>query len=95
MIGLANGDPPSPETLAAIVQAGIAEGVDVSPASAWEIGMLSKPRQDGMPAHQFLPDPKTWFAVFLACRVATITQNSLPATTGLVSCLSPLSHELL
>ena len=50
---------------AAIVQAGLADGVYVSPVSAWEVGLLSlpKPRR---PALRFLPDPKAWFARFLA-----------------------------
>lgn len=61
MIWLANGNPLAPAALTAIVAAGLAEGVYVSPVSAWEVGMLSKPRPGRDPGPQFLPDPKTWF----------------------------------
>jgi PIN domain nuclease of toxin-antitoxin system len=53
----------------------LTDGVFVSPASAWEIGMLSKPRS-GRPALHFLPDPKTWFARLMsgpAIKKAAIT----------------------
>src|SRR5215207_6049466 len=36
----------------------------VSPVSAWEIGLLSRPKR-AWPT-QFAPDPKTWFARFMA-----------------------------
>jgi PIN domain nuclease of toxin-antitoxin system len=62
VIWLANGDPLAPSSLAAIVHAGLAEGVFVSPISAWEVGMLSTARARRGPALQFLPDAKTWFA---------------------------------
>lgn len=66
MIWLANGDPLPPEAVARIVRAGLGEGVFVSTVSAWEVGMLSRPRAGRGPALQFLPDPKTWFARFMA-----------------------------
>jgi PIN domain nuclease of toxin-antitoxin system len=62
VIWLANGDPLAPSSLAAIVHAGLAEGVFVSPISAWEVGMLSTARAKCGLALQFLPDAKTWFA---------------------------------
>jgi PIN domain nuclease of toxin-antitoxin system len=66
MIWLANGCPLDPEALAAIIRAGLQGGIFVSPISAWEIGMLSKPRS-GRPAPvRFTPDAKTWFARFMA-----------------------------
>jgi PIN domain nuclease of toxin-antitoxin system len=65
LIWLANGDHMMRGASAAIVQAGLADGVYVSPVSAWEIGLLSLPRPR-RPALQFLPDPKTWFTRFLA-----------------------------
>jgi PIN domain nuclease of toxin-antitoxin system len=64
-IWLANGDPLPDAARAVIFHAGLADGVYVSVASAWEIGMLSKPKP-GKAALQFLPDPKTWFARFMA-----------------------------
>ena len=42
----------------------MAEGVFVSPVSAWEVGLLSR-RGSGR-AVAFLPDPATWFARVLA-----------------------------
>ena len=61
VIWLANGDPLAPSALVAIVASGMADGVYVSPVSAWEIGMLSRPRPGRDSGPQFLPDPKTWF----------------------------------
>ncbi|WP_375398768.1 type II toxin-antitoxin system VapC family toxin [uncultured Sphingomonas sp.] len=49
----------------AIVDAGRATGVFVSPVTAWEIGFLTYPAK-GAPRLQFLPDPKTWFANLMA-----------------------------
>lgn len=75
-IWLANGDRLAPAALEAIVAAGLAHGVYVSPASAWEIGMLSRARPGRAPGPQFLPDPKTWFARVPAgpgIRQATLT----------------------
>ncbi|HEY1261071.1 MAG TPA: type II toxin-antitoxin system VapC family toxin [Stellaceae bacterium] len=66
VIWLANGDPMATAALAAIVHAGLADGVYVSPISAWEVGLLSKPRTRRVPALQFVPDPKTWFARVMA-----------------------------
>ena len=61
VIWLANGAAMSASAIEAVVQAGLTGGVFVSPVSAWEIGMLCKER--GL---QCLPDPKTWFARFMA-----------------------------
>lgn len=66
VIWLANGDPLGPDAAAAIVRAGLRGGVFVSPISAWEIGMLSKPRPGRSGMVRFTPDPKTWFARFMA-----------------------------
>ena len=74
-IWLANGDPLPADVTAAIVRAALADGVFVSPVSAWEIGLLSKPRS-GRPALHFLPDPKTLFATLMAktnFHLATLT----------------------
>lgn len=45
-----------------IIYAGLADGVFVSPVTAWEIGLLARPRANGIAAVQFLPDPQQWFA---------------------------------
>jgi PIN domain nuclease of toxin-antitoxin system len=66
LIWLANGDALQPQALSAIISAGSADGIFVSPASAWEIGMLSRPRQGRSGAVSFLPDPQSWFARFVA-----------------------------
>src|SRR3984893_15834673 len=57
-----------------IIQAGGDDGVYVSPVSAWEIGLLSRPGRPN--TVHFLPDPKTWFARVLgapAVRQAAFT----------------------
>lgn len=61
-IWLANGDPIAPAALAAISYAALADGIFVSPASAWEVGLLSRVRGANQPAVSFLPDPQSWFA---------------------------------
>jgi PIN domain nuclease of toxin-antitoxin system len=66
VIWLANGVSLPPSAVAMIVQAGLADGMFVSTASAWEIGLLSRPRPGRQPAVQCLPDAKTWFTNFLA-----------------------------
>ena len=50
----------------AIREAAIRGDLYISPASAWEIGLLARPRADRARGLQFLPDPKTWFANFMA-----------------------------
>lgn len=60
-IWLANGALSAP-VVAIIVAAGLSDGIFISPVSAWEIGMLSKPRSQCATAPIFLPDPKAWFA---------------------------------
>ena len=64
IIWLANGDPLQNQADAKIIHAALADGVFVSPISAWEVGMLSRPKTGR--AVQFLPDPATWFARFMA-----------------------------
>ncbi len=62
VIWLANGDPLAQEALAAISHAALAEGVFVSPTSAWEVGLLSRVRSGNGPALTFLPDPQSFMA---------------------------------
>jgi PIN domain nuclease of toxin-antitoxin system len=66
MIWFANGDRLAPRALEAVERAGESAGVFVSPISAWEIGVLSRPRSNRRAALQFLPDPETWFEQVLA-----------------------------
>jgi PIN domain nuclease of toxin-antitoxin system len=66
VIWLANGEAMDPDAVTAIVHAGLHGGIFVSPISAWEIGMLSKARPGRAGIVRFLPDPKTWFARFMA-----------------------------
>ena len=64
VIWLAEGAAMADEALAVIAHAAAAEGLHVSPISAWEIGLLSRPRSGrGM---TFLPDPSTWFSRLMA-----------------------------
>jgi PIN domain nuclease of toxin-antitoxin system len=76
VIYFANGDAMAEAAMEAIIKAGQADGVYVSPVSAWEIGLLSRPgRPDTV---RFLPDPKTWFARVLgapAVRQAIFTPD--------------------
>jgi PIN domain nuclease of toxin-antitoxin system len=44
VIWLANGDPMTSSATVAIIHAGLTDGVFVSPVSAWEVGLLSKPK---------------------------------------------------
>jgi PIN domain nuclease of toxin-antitoxin system len=78
VIWLANGETLASDAHDAIIAAGLAGGVHVSPASAWEIGLLSRPRPNRGTMLHFLPDPKTWFAMFMAgpgIRAAAITPD--------------------
>jgi PIN domain nuclease of toxin-antitoxin system len=73
-IWLANGSRMARGALARIVAAGLEGGVFVSPVSAWEIGLLSRPSRS--PGARFLPDPKTWFQRLMAgpgIKVAAVT----------------------
>ena len=64
VIWLANGDDMAQPALRAIVHAGLADGVYVSPVSAWEVGLLGSPSR--AEPIGFFPDPKTWFARVMA-----------------------------
>lgn len=66
LIWLANGDAIADAARDAIIAAGIDGAIHVSPASAWEIGMLSRSRPGRDAPLQFLPDPKTWFTRLMA-----------------------------
>jgi PIN domain nuclease of toxin-antitoxin system len=88
MIWLANGDPLLDGADQAIMQAALADGVFVSPVSAWEIGMLSRPRAGR--AIQFLPDPTTWFN-----RVMAAPAVRAAAFTGEIAIAASLLPEPL
>jgi PIN domain nuclease of toxin-antitoxin system len=47
-----------------IHDAAMSDGIFVSPVSAWEVGLLSRPGRPN--TIRFLPDPKSWFARALA-----------------------------
>jgi PIN domain nuclease of toxin-antitoxin system len=65
VIWLANGDLPA-HAVDIVVRAALAKGVYVSPISAWEVGLLSRPKPNRAASLEFLPDPKAWFARFMA-----------------------------
>lgn len=48
-----------------MAHAGATRGILVSPISAWEIGLLSRPKSRRRHGLDFSPDPKTWFARLL------------------------------
>lgn len=56
----------SDSVFARVLAAGLSDGVFVSPVSAWEVGLLARPRANGQPAVTFKPDPQTWFAMLLS-----------------------------
>ena len=62
VIWLANGDPLAKPATAAILRAGSQDGIFISPISAWEVGLLSRPKSGRNLAVRFMPDPKTWFS---------------------------------
>ena len=66
IIWLVNAGSLSIGALAAIRHAGQSGGVYVSTASAWEIGLLGRPRPGRKDMPQFKPDPKAWFATLMA-----------------------------
>lgn len=66
IIWLFNGDKLTRQAERAVVEAGLAGAILISPVSAWEVGMLSRPRAGRPTPLVFLPDPKTWFRRALA-----------------------------
>jgi PIN domain nuclease of toxin-antitoxin system len=56
----------SDSALAHVIYAGLADGVFVSPVSAWEVGLLARPRPTGGPKVMFMPDPQSWFSTLLS-----------------------------
>jgi PIN domain nuclease of toxin-antitoxin system len=63
IIRLANGEPLDQKAVLAIDRAKAAGALHISPVSAWEIGLLSRPER--VSPLQFAPDPKTWFSRFV------------------------------
>jgi len=64
-------------TVEKLVYAGLADGVFVSPVSAWEVGLLARPKTN-RPALQFLPDPASWFSNLMSkpvIKMATLTNS--------------------
>jgi PIN domain nuclease of toxin-antitoxin system len=57
---VANAEPMALPALTRILHAARTGGVLVSPISAWEIGLLARPKR-GRSLTDFQPDPRTWF----------------------------------
>lgn len=64
VIYFAHGEPIKPAAKQALHRALIGEGAYVSPISAWEIGLLSRPGSRS--SLRFLPDPTSWFRAVLS-----------------------------
>jgi PIN domain nuclease of toxin-antitoxin system len=91
-IWLANKDRMAAEAVRAIVAAGQSGGIFVSPVSAWEIGMLSRPGAGRAATLAFSPDPLTWFQRLMAgpgIRAAPFS----PAIAIAASCLPGDVHR--
>jgi len=61
VIWLQNANAMTKSAVEAVVHAGQTDGVFISPISAWEIGLISRPSARHTLVLQFLPDAKTWF----------------------------------
>ena len=85
----AAGDPHVPESVRARLRDPDVS-VFLSAVSAWEIGMLSRPRFGRPNPLVFLPDPKTWFARVLARPGVRLT----PLTTDIAIDASSLPEPL-
>jgi PIN domain nuclease of toxin-antitoxin system len=66
LIWFANNNPLHQAAVEAIRHASTASGVFVSPISAWEIGLLSRPKAGRADMLQFLPNAKEWFTRVMA-----------------------------
>ena len=88
LIWLAEGTAMEDEALAAIAHAAGAEGVLISPISAWEIGLLSRPKAGR--GVTFLPDPATWFSRVMAAPSVRLA----PFTTAIAITASRLPEPL-
>ena len=75
----------SQEVASILLAAGLAEGVFVSPISAWEIGLLAKPRANRELAW-FMPNPQSWFDTLMSkptVRLAPFTHEIAIAVSSL------------
>lgn len=89
IIYLANGVPLPASVLGLLAQAQSGDGILVSPISAWEIGLLS--RKAGAP--KFLPDPNTWFGVFMAQSGVHLTPLTADVAIGSAHLPEPLHGD--
>ena len=79
----------SAQAASSLTVAGLADGVFVSPISAWEIGLLAKPRAN-REAADFMPDPKTWFDNLMS----KPTVKHAPFTHAIALAVSTLTEPL-
>ena len=80
----------SPATIDLLVHAGEAEGVFVSPVSAWEIGMLAASRRSKA---EFLPDPVSWFARLMSQPMVREAPLTMEAAIGASLLPQPLNND--
>jgi PIN domain nuclease of toxin-antitoxin system len=52
------------EARQSIIEAGLGDGIFISPVTGWELGLLARRHRPGAPT--FLPDVKTWMSRVLA-----------------------------
>jgi PIN domain nuclease of toxin-antitoxin system len=82
-----NAEPLSASVIDTIRDAARTDGVYVSTASAWEIGVLSRPKSGRKAMPQFWPDPKSWFAKLLA--MPGIKEAPITAAIAIDACYLP------
>ncbi len=74
----------------AVARAVQASGLLVSPVSAWELGMLSRPRS-GPPRVRLSPSPEQWFEEALA--KPGVTEAPLSVAIGVAASALPDFHQ--
>lgn len=70
-----------------LILAGQEDGIYVSPVSAWEIGLLARPRGERPPRMTFEPSPERWFEMLLAKPI--VREAPLTASIAISSSFLP------
>lgn len=83
----------SDATVDKIVFAGLADGVFVSPVSAWEIGLLARGKGTRGASIEFKPDVRTWYSTLLAKPIIKEAPLSWSAALGSSSLPEPFHSD--